>query len=357
MDRMVVGFFSTFDIIRSRILRLTLSVPLFRRWFCTRADRLFVFFLGVCAVNLFLSILFPLWVLLLGPMIYGIPHILSSIRYTHLALNKTPTSPRPGLRFFTSIFTVILLFRLATDTGFIRLPDFDLLPEWISLVVTFLGAAWIYKERLFTLRNIIYLFCLLGAAWIAPVWMSGALILIHNFIGFFYWIHASQTRRERIVSIAATGVFTAITAMIFLGCFDSVYHSFTPAAEIVWAKMDYSQLGKMIAPWSPNYIVWFHCVVAYAFGQAVHYFVWLKAIPDQRHTHETPTSFRQSYRLLVNDFGKGYLAAFAALSLIPILAWCFVNYPQARVVYFAIASYHGFLELATLSFIFKRAPA
>ena len=76
----------------------------------------------------------------------------------------------------------------------------------------------------------------------------------------------------------------------------------------------------------------------------------MKAIPDQRHSHEIPTSFRQSYRLLKNDFGKRYIAGMVAFLVGGILVWIFVNSVEARVIYFAIAAFHGYLEMAGLCF-------
>ena len=119
-----------------------------------------------------------------------------------------------------------------------------------------------------------------------------------------------------------------------------------------WAELDYLDLGAWIAPWAQDWVgsewILYHCVVAYAFGQSMHYFVWLKAIPDQHHTSEAPTSFRQSLRLLQVDFGRKSVLVGAGLILLSLAAWAFVLFPQARALYFALAAYHGYLELAGL---------
>jgi len=115
--------------------------------------------------------------------------------------------------------------------------------------------------------------------------------------------------------------------------------------------MDYADLGKMILYGSTDYHLWFHAVVAYAFGQALHYFVWLKAIPDQQHHHEVPAGFRQSYRLLVEDFGRKTVAMMVIASLAMLGVWALQAMPEARATYFAVAAFHGYLEMAGLSLV------
>ncbi len=68
-----------------------------------------------------------------------------------------------------------------------------------------------------------------------------------------------------------------------------------------------------------------------------------------------PTSFRQSYRKLVGDFGSAQVMfMFLAVGGMA-LVWAFLSFPQARTIYFALASYHGYMEIAGLGpMIFKK---
>jgi hypothetical protein len=185
-------------------------------------------------------------------------------------------------------------------------------------------------------------------AWFVPLWTTGALLLIHNAVAFVYWVLSAKDLRERKVALFSMGIFLFITCAIFFGCFDFIYKFFSPTAQIDWAGLGYVELGQFIAPWSDNYVVWFHGMVAYAFGQSLHSFVWLKAIPDQHHSTEVPASFRKSYRLLIRDFGKPALGFIVLLVLAMWAIVLFVDHPEARAIYFAIAAYHGYLEIAAL---------
>ena len=73
------------DGVRARLLRLTMRVPRLRRIYLHRAHR----HLAIFCVGAFFAFLgciyFPLELLCAGPIIYGIPHLLASLRYTHVS--------------------------------------------------------------------------------------------------------------------------------------------------------------------------------------------------------------------------------------------------------------------------------
>lgn len=359
LDAFFLSFAGALDRLRAAVLRVTLANATLRLVFAHRAYRLSLLYLVSVFLSLILSLFFPLWVLLIGPFVYGIPHLVSSLRYVHYSLEldqrKSARKLRDAraIRFFSGVFVFVATFRILVDFGYLSwasVPFGFMGIEILSLVFSFLGGAWIYRQvGACRLQGILFALPIVLAAWWMPLWTTGVLILLHNWVGFVFWFRASSSKAEKRVALFATALFSLIHLLLFLGFFDGLYRFYTPAAEVRWAGLDYSELGRAIAPWSKNYQVWFHCVVAYAFGQSVHYFVWLKAIPDQHHAHQVPTSFRQSYRLLIADFGRKYFLA--VLGLMGVLAWAlaFLRYPQARVLYFSLASYHGFLEFAGLS--------
>ena len=71
------------DGLRASILRLTTQWEVTRSWFKDRSRRLFLLFLFQGALALLLSLFFPLYVLAIGPLFLGVPHIFASIRYVH----------------------------------------------------------------------------------------------------------------------------------------------------------------------------------------------------------------------------------------------------------------------------------
>jgi hypothetical protein len=352
------------DFFRSRTLRFTLQVEAVRPFFYNRSLRLLLLFLIAATSILTLSVAFPLWMLLIGPLVYGVPHIFSSIRYFHYALSNGQT---PGVteasrrRFFAfgSIFLIlaaVFSYRLFITADYFGVST-PQLSEWkgsnfvelIATGVTFLLGALIYRKtpsRVFAGLALLLPFAAVFLRF--PIQTIGAMVLIHNFVAFFYWIIASKTPSERRVAWTALLTTTLVTALIFLGVFDGAYRWIEPARILNFANLSISDTGKLITPWSEQEKLWLHACVAFAFGQGLHYFVWLKAIPDQYHYHDAPTSFRQSWGLLRSDFGKSLAAILILLTVGSIVFWSFLQFQQARLIYFCLASYHGYLEIAGL---------
>jgi hypothetical protein len=144
-----------------------------------------------------------------------------------------------------------------------------------------------------------------------------------------------------------------------MGLFDGVRALWTPQINLPWAGLNALELGQSIVPWSNHEALLFHGAVLYAFGQAMHYFVWLKAIPEQHLALQTPASFARSWQLLQQDFGKTFagfvvggcvvtVVGFAIVGFAIVGLWSLANFNIARDLYFAFAAGHGYFELAAL---------
>jgi hypothetical protein len=349
------------DHFRAGILRSTLQIQLFRSWFLNRPSRLLILFGLSCISSLVLSVFFPLWVLLLGPLIYGVPHIFSSIRYFHHSVSKTALyEVRDDQRFrmfkvLSGVLVSVFAYRLLITADYFQL-NLPSMSEWSgstyvesgALGFTVVVAAWIYgiaARRIF--QGLLFSIPLVLGFAFYPAWTIGALVLIHNFVAFVYWMIASDKEERKVASFAFVVTLLA-TGLIFGGVFDSWAR---PSLILDLANLSIVDTGKLIAPWSSSERLFLHACVAFAFGQSLHYFVWLKAIPDQHHYQKIPTTFRHSLTLLRQDFGYTMASALIALSVGSILFWSFMSFQKARLIYFCLASYHGYLELAGLVLI------
>jgi hypothetical protein len=354
------------DHFRASLLRSTLRIGLFRSCFLQRSSRLLVFFSFACLFSLMLSLFFPLWVLLLGPLIYGVPHIFSSIRYFHhsvsrsavsrSALNRDPNDQRFKIfGVLSAVLIAVFTYRLFITADYFQM-NLPQMSEWSgstyielgALAITVIIAARIYGISLKQiLQGFLFSIPLVLGFVFSPAWTIGALVLIHNFVAFIYWGIASR-RDERKVALFAFITTFLLTILIFSGVFDRWAH---PSLILDLAGLSIVDTGKLIAPWSSNETLFLHACIAFAFGQSLHYFVWLKAIPDQNHYQETPTSFRHSLALLRQDFGSTMAAGLILLSVGSVLFWSFMSFQKARLIYFCLASYHGYLEIAGLVLI------
>ena len=89
-------------------------------------------------------------------------------------------------------------------------------------------------------------------------------------------------------------------------------------------------------------------VLLYAFAQAVHYWAWLRLIPEEDRVRETPRTFRKSWRALHDDLGP-YLLVGAGVGLLGLAAWSVFDLASARIEYLRFVRFHAVLELAALS--------
>lgn len=332
------------DRVRVSLLRLTLKSTWLRQVYGSKSHRLLFLYCLAIAVYLPLSLFFPLWILVIGPVIWGVPHLFSSFRYVDKAVSK---EGRSSFGFIFSIWGIISIFRVFTDLRIIQDPfENPMTPEIMSVVITVAGLIFLNGWK--NIASCLWAVPLVALSWLAPLWTVGALLLFHNFVAFAYWGLAAKSHSEsRVVGLAFV-IFAFVHVLVFGGAFDGIYQYYAPAGSLDWAGLDYAAIGNAIAPWSQNYKIWFHAVVLYAFGQSIHYFVWLKAIPEQTSNWAAPVSFQRSFRLLQTDVGSVTALALVLFSVLSLGIWALTTYPIARGVYFAVASYHGYMELASI---------
>ena len=115
-----------------------------------------------------------------------------------------------------------------------------------------------------------------------------------------FWWERCRTRREERLVLAALLAFLAANAALFaVRCLAAVRVARHPPLRAP-RRRDARPRGL---PWAGPGALWTRGVVAYAFGQALHYLIWLRMIPDQALYRPVPVSFRASLQLLI-DFGR-----------------------------------------------------
>lgn len=275
------------------------------------------------------ALVLPLWMLALGPLIWGVPHILSDVRYLVV---------RPGHhRRLALAFAAGLPLLAAALGGGVKAG----LCAAIGALCVARGALW---RR--ALGVTVLTLAVAGAAtlgWAAEVLFAHA----HNFIAVALW-WAWRPRGDRW-SVWPLALFVVATGVILGGAADPWLAS---AFDAGWA-LD-GQSGRyfaiQLAPGLPQ--TWgLRMVMLFAFAQTVHYGIWLRLIPEDDRPHRTPRSFLASWRALEADFGRwalwGTLAACAGL-----MSWAMLDLLGARVGYLRLANFHGHLELAAAALLF-----
>lgn len=344
---MILG---SLDTARSLLLKATLKVSLFRQIYLTRAYRLLAFFLFSLVFNFTLAIKFPLWALLLGPIILGTPHLVASVRYLPKLTTLDRSFSTKKLYFiigavYVSVATARLFGGSFASTFIENGPNLlELIGCALALVAIGVFSR-ISKVRLLTSVGILALLFLMSLK--HPLETLGFLVLVHNFIAFYFWIVRADDKKEKSMALIALTVFSMITAGFLIGVFDSWMQFRT--IEILNGWFSDMNVGAQIFP-NGDMTLWSRAVSAYAFGQGIHYFVWLKAVPEQELNFQHNTSFKASYELLKGDVGTKivYLSGFVALAIIAY--GIFTNFIEARVIYLSLAALHGYFEIVALAF-------
>ena len=108
--------------------------------------------------------------------------------------------------------------------------------------------------------------------------------------------------------------------------------------------------GWFLASWSNDAAIWNRAVVLYAFGLSLHYFVWIKAIPESLSVLDRPNSFRASLGHLRRDLGRNTLALSACVAGAGMLVWS-LSFPLGSAIYFDLALLHAWVELLSISLV------
>lgn len=302
------------------------------------------------------SSFFPLWVLLAGPILWGIPHIISSLRYSNLSFNEKFRNRL--LRFQFMAWSTVFVYRLSIDIFHQDLfwAKQPLLFESVTLLISFVYQYYLYRCQNLKMNFKFILSSVLFSVFVTmtyfyPIQTALVALIGHNYLPLFAWYKSCQNKSDIRVFAASALLYILFSCFIMAGTFDGLYKFIAPSGHISFLNWDYSEVISPFVTGQMDYQFWFHIVVLYAFSQAMHYFIWMKAIPENYQQQEYPPSFNWSFNRLVNDFGSSSIFILLAVSLLGLLMWLFLEFQTARLVYFSIASYHGFMEISALPFL------
>lgn len=260
----------------------------------------------------------PLWLLLVGPIVLGVPHVLGDVRYLVM---------RPALQkrwLLWALVGVPLVW--SAFGGGVR----------AGLVATcgaLVAARGRPSLRAAGVGVAIALFAFV--VWVGPV-ADLAFAHLHNFVAVGVWW--AWRRRAGRLHWFPLGVFVVGCALLLVGFAEPRVADFPYAAGEGLVPLELAALGGRL-------------VAVYAFAQAVHYTVWLRLVPEEDRAQPTPRSWTSTWRALRADLGPWLLAG-GALASIALAAFALVDLVQARDTYLRMAIFHGHLELAAVALLF-----
>lgn len=318
------------------------------RWIRDRSARLTLLASLQIVLAFSLTVFAPLWLLLLGPLILGVPHVISDIRY--LLIRPPEKIHRRAIQvIFAALvaMTGLRVYALATNHW---------IPAWEMVCgnIAVLGAMlWVHKPsrwRWPLLAVSVYL-CFLSVRW-----PQEAILVVghlHNFIAVGLWLYWSKGEGPWHRYAGVIVLYLLCVAALGFGVFERLSAS-TGAFSAPASGLHFGELVSFLAPgFSPTW--GFRLVLIYAFAQAIHYTVWLRLIPGNHHFYSKPrpSTFRENIQRLRHDFGSvGFVLCIAGCVLVPVLG---IFHPTGtRSVYLSLILFHGWLEIAVIAHLLAR---
>ncbi|MBI4954790.1 MAG: hypothetical protein HY908_22400 [Myxococcales bacterium] len=280
--------------------------------------------LGVSALLLASTV--PLWMLVLGPLLWGVPHVLADVRYLVV---------RPGYHR-RALFMVVLSVGLAAS--FVL----GLRGGLLAVAGTVAVARGSLARKVVALGVVGGLYALAElSGWVA----DAVLVHAHNLVGVGLWWAWRRRGPGAWAHYLPLCVFAVGSALILLGAHEPLFAA-AGAHEAPWTKLDFGELEWAFAPTLEGPIA-SRLVVLFAFQQAMHYVVWLRLVPDEARPQPTPRSFRMSWRALVRELGPWVLLAAAGGALV-FWGWALESPAGARHAYLSVSFFHVYLELVAV---------
>ena len=270
-----------------------------------------------------LTLTIPLWLLTIGPLVLGVPHLLADLRYLIV---------RPGLHRRSGFLLLVGAPLLAT----LVIPHL-----WIGLL-SVAGAALLARVA-WRIRSSAMLLALAMAAGTAVLggWASLVFAHAHNGMALVLWWQW-RTARPRIQWWIPALFGFGIVALAVTGD-TAVFH--WGSLEPPGLGLDVESLAWGLAPWQAGPEWTIRLLLIFAFAQATHYAIWTRLIPDDARPRPGLRSFAGSYRAIIADCGRP-LVIVAVLVVGGLAVWALIEPAIARNAYLRLALFHGPMELA-----------
>ena len=289
------------------------------------------------------AVVLPLWLLALGPIVWGVPHVLSDVRYLWV---RPGHHRRWSLWLFVAAPLAVLSVTAESAWGF---------GAALGALVAARGPWW-KKALALPLVGGAIAFAILQPSLTAVVFAHA-----HNLIGLgLFWAWRRRQGRLHYLPLAA---FVFGCAILLSGAVDPLVLG--GALNASPGGLDiYYHLGSL-SPGVPGMLA-VRLVLVFAFAQSVHYAVWVRLVPEEDRRRETPRTFAATLRALRADFGAPLLAV-TLLFALGLAVWAALDVFSARNGYLRGVLFHGHLEVAAAVLLFvegmrprastERAPA
>lgn len=269
----------------------------------------------------------PATVLLLGPLVFGVPHVMSELR---VLAQRVPLG-RQSLQVVLAPLALLILLRIAEQLGWDRPASSDVVLGCAAVCLAAVARPGDFSDRVARLLIVSGL-CVFA---LYDTRLTTLLLAhLHNLIALVFLVAWSRSRiglRQHSMLLAAVAIAVAVLCLV-------------PVPEVPSAFVTDVRLA--LAPGVPAELG-YRLVLVYGFAQLLHYVIWLVWMPRM-----------QSAGVTSSVGGSGWFAAalIGVAVVLPMLAM--LGDPVAfRDQYLALSSFHGWLEIAALTYFGFRAHA
>lgn len=338
-----------FERLRRAAWRLSAKTAFGRACLRDRPLRLTTLALGHMAVAATLTLLAPVWLLLLGPIVLGVPHVASDVRY--LLVHPPLPLGRRGLALLLAPVAVMTALRVVAALGG---------PYSAALEVA-VGAAAILGgvalARAPKAKRVLAAAVVLALGVLALAAPSRTLVVVahlHNAVAFGLWLWLFRGEASwRAISLCVAG-YVAVLALFMSGACDAVLAAHAVGSDV--GRFGLVEMADTLAP-GVDFELALRLVATFAFAQSIHYAVWLRLLPQRLDRRTAPPTVQRSLSRVRADFGRvGFAAVVIASLAIPLAAVAF-DAADVRSLYLLAAIGHGWLELGILAALFLRGRA
>jgi hypothetical protein len=289
---------------------------------------------------LLLTLLWPVALLVFAPIVLGVVHVASDVRY----LVVRPRFPRAAalamLGFAAAMIACRVLEMLGAVVAWGAAAEIGIGGTWVGVMLVAASAGQELRRRTACLALVVALITTVGIVFAHGA--RAAVLLAHPLVAIAAWLMVFRRRGGRSALLPLLAV--ALGCGLLLACEP------VRAAGLRAGGVELAMMAAAIAPGLPVCSAT-PIVLVLLFLQSVHYAVWLRWIPEESTRAAGTLTFAMSLRSLRKDFGAFGIAATASLAAGVVIAALFAPPMGVRDAYLALAGFHAYLELAALAFL------
>lgn len=337
---------SPFDFARRGMLSLVARNRLAARAVGTRDVRVPLVACVQVTLLFVVATVFPVVAFVVGPLVLGVPHLASDVRYLLVRARVPRTLVWGCAAGATALLALRVLALVHHGVAHSAMLEVGLGIAWVA-------GAFVAGARERALPAVVQALVLAALAGLGAWMITHAgltrlcLAHAHNVVGIAIWF--VLFRRNKRVALAPLAAIAVGAGVLAAGV---VLPTTLRLQGDQGLGLALGTIGRGLAPGlAPHAAA--AVATSFVFLQSVHYATWLVWVPQEELPGQGTFTFRMTGRALVRDLGPLLLATFA-LVWAALAGWGLFQPLAALQAYVTLVSFHAWFELASFAYLFTR---